>query len=101
MIIKPILNKVMEHLENEYGVNTFTQSGLRLAYVVYEAYITSDRPIRMSSELINIAYENLGDNSTYSAFERSVYRELKNINEKEKNLNILQTIYNIAKGIKL
>ena len=71
MIIKPILNGVAKHLENVYGVDTFTQSGLRLTYVVYEA------------------------------FERSVYRELKNITNGKRNANIVKTIYDIAEGIKL
>lgn len=101
MIIKPILNGVAKHLENVYGIDTFTQSGLRLTYVVCEAYITSDEPIRLSGELLKKAHTRIDDFSNYEAFERSVYRELKNITNGKRNANIVKTIYGIAEGIKL
>lgn len=102
MIIKPILEKVKDHLEANYSVNTFLQSGSRLAYVVYEAYVTFDEPYKSSAEIMKKAYEISGDNSTYMAFERSVYRELKEISEMQgESFYLLKVIYDIAEGVKI
>lgn len=102
MIIKPILEKVKDHLQNEYNVNIFSQSGLRLAYVVYQAYITNDSPIMVSSELLRKSHELLNDGSSYTAFERAVYRELKAISDRQgKDFYILRVVYDIAKGVKI
>jgi len=102
MIIKLILEKVKDHLEQEYNVNMFSQSGLRLAYVVYQAYITSDKPIMISSELLKKSHELLDDGSSYVAFKRSVYRELKAISDRQgKDFYILRVVYDIAKGVKI
>lgn len=102
MIIKPILEKIKEHLEEKYGVNIYTLSGLRLAYVIYMAYITSDSPFKQSKDLMKKAYELIDDGTQYIAFERSVYRELKNIYEnKNKSFIVLKVVYDIVAEIKI
>ena len=101
MIIKMIFDKVQNHLETERGLNTFNQSGLRVCYVVYQAYITSDQPIRISSDLLRKAHELINDGSTYGAFERSVYRELKEMFGNEPFTNIVSSVYKLAKEIKV
>ena len=102
MIIKPILEKIKDYLQDTYNISCFTKSGLRLAYVVYLAYITSDDPIKQSNELLQQAYDLSQDDCSYVAFERSVYREIKNafINNDE-GFIILEVIYNLAKGLKI
>lgn len=97
MIVKMIFDKVKNHLETERGLNTFNQSGLRLCYVVYQAYITSDQPIRISSELLRKAHELINDGSSYGAFERSVYRELRDMFSDEPFINIVSLVYKLAK----
>lgn len=102
MIIKPILEKIKDYLQDNYNINCFTKSGLRLAYVVYLAYITSDEQIRQSNELLQKAHALIDDDSTYVAFERSVYREIKNtILNHDKSFIILEVVYDLAKGVKI
>lgn len=101
MIIKMIFDKTVNYLEKHYGLNIFHQSGLRLAYVMYQAVLTSDQPIKITGELLRKAHELIKDNSSYTAFERSVYREIKELFPNENYTNILPIIYRVAKGIQL
>lgn len=102
MIIKPILEKIKDYLENEFSVNIYSLSGLRLAYVIYAAYITSETPFKQSKELMAKAHELINDGTQYIAFERSVYRELKNIyTKKDKSFIVLKVVYDIVSGIKI
>lgn len=98
-VTKMIYNRVEEYLYDNLGLNVFTKQGGRLASVIYIAYITTDKPITIMSDLIAKAYEFYDDESTLIAFQRSVYREFKNLYPNEKNINIVKLAYQTAKGI--
>lgn len=102
MIIKPILEKIKDHLEQKYNINIYSLSGLRLAYVIYVAYITSDSPFNQSKELMAEAHKLIDDGTQYVAFERSVYRELKNIyQDNGKGFIVLKVVYDIVAEFKI
>lgn len=100
MIIKQVLNKIEKMLSDNYNVNTYSQGGYRLAILVYQAYISESKESTVGN-LFRKAHLIAEDNSNYSAFERSIYREIKEAFPNLKKINILEKVYFLAEEVKI
>jgi hypothetical protein len=98
MIVKQILNKIEKMLSDKYNVNTYSQGGYRLAVVIYQAYIGEEKEANVGN-LFRKAHKLAEDSSSYSAFERSIYREIKEAFPNIKKINILKEVYSMAEEV--
>jgi meiotically up-regulated gene 157 (Mug157) protein len=90
--------KVIAHLEKKYALNVF-QQGIRLSYVVYVAKETLDEPFKTMISLMHKAYDLSQEATNYTAFERSIYRELKRMFPNEEVINVVESCYKLANEI--
>lgn len=98
-LIKKLYQTVENYLVDKYNVNVFTQQGNRFIGLIYTAYITSDNPLTVMRDLVEKANKDFDDGSSYIAFQRSIYRELKRIYPDLPFINVVSLSYRIAKEI--
>lgn len=99
-IIRPMLDKIIRHLDKKYFVDPFGVEH-RVAYLIYYAIYNANFRTNTIKQSMHHAYalykkDNLHDMVTYTAFERSVYRAFKTMFGENEIANVKRSVYEIA-----